>query len=159
MKQFVERGGGYLGICAGAYLCTSGFDWGLKILKAKTVSPHWQRGVGMVKMELTPAGRRILGDRTGLLDVRYANGPVITAASDGSLPDYEVWARFRTALSKNGTKPGEMLDSPAIAAGKCGRGRVVFISPHPEQTPGLEDSVGRAALWAAGGDGMDGPGR
>jgi len=26
----------------------------------------------------------------------------------------------------------------------------VFISPHPEQTPGLEDLVRRAALWAAG---------
>ncbi|MCY2988003.1 MAG: BPL-N domain-containing protein, partial [Planctomycetota bacterium] len=157
MKQFVEHGGGYLGICAGAYLCTSGFEWGLKILKAKTVSPRWQRGAGMVKMELTSAGRRILGDRTGLLDVRYANGPVITRANDESLPDYEVLACFRTELSNNGTSPGEMLNSPAIATGKCGRGRVVFISPHPEQTPGLEDFIRRAALWAAGGEGMVGP--
>ncbi len=157
MKQFVEHGGGYLGICAGAYLCTSGFEWGLKILKAKTVSPRWQRGEGMVKMELTPAGRRILGDRTGLLDVRYANGPIITRANDESLPDYEVLACFRTELSNNGTSPGEMLNSPAIAAGKCGRGRVVFISPHPEQTPGLEDFIRRAALWAVGGEGMNGP--
>jgi putative intracellular protease/amidase len=59
VRQFVERGGGYIGICAGAYLCTSGFEWGLRILDAKTVSPKWQRGEATLKMELTPAGHGI----------------------------------------------------------------------------------------------------
>jgi hypothetical protein len=45
-----------------------------------------------------------------------------------------------------------MVNSPAIAASRCGKGRVVFISPHPEQTPGLEDLVRRAAAWAVGRD-------
>ena len=36
VQRFVEDGGGYIGICAGAYLATSGFSWGLKILDAKT---------------------------------------------------------------------------------------------------------------------------
>jgi hypothetical protein len=43
-----------------------------------------------------------------------------------------------------------MVDSPAIAAGGYGRGRVLFVSPHPEQTSGLEDLVQRGAQWAAG---------
>jgi putative intracellular protease/amidase len=150
VRQFVERGGGYIGICAGAYLCTSGFDWGLRILDAKTVSPKWQRGEATLKIELTPAGRGILGDHPAPLDVRYQNGPVITPANLDTVPDYEVLAYFRTEIAKNGSPAGVMLDSPAIAAGSYSHGRVLFVSPHPEQTPGLEDIVRRGAQWAAG---------
>jgi putative intracellular protease/amidase len=150
VRQFVERGGGYIGICAGAYLCTSGFDWGLRILDAKTVSPKWQRGEATLKMELTPAGRGILGDHPAPLDVRYQNGPVITPASLDTVPDYEVLAYFRTEIAKNQTPVGLMVDSPAIASARYGQGRVLFVSPHPEQTSGLEDLVQRGAQWAAG---------
>jgi glutamine amidotransferase-like uncharacterized protein len=98
VRQFVERGGGYIGICAGA----------------------------------------------------YHNGPVITQANLDAVPDYEVLAYFRTETAKNHTPTGVMVDSPAIAAGSYGQGRVLFVSPHPEQTPGLEDLVQRGAQWAAG---------
>jgi hypothetical protein len=41
-----------------------------------------------------------------------------------------------------------MVNSPAIFAGEFNGGRVVCISPHPEQTQGLEDFVPRAINWA-----------
>jgi glutamine amidotransferase-like uncharacterized protein len=150
VRRFVEGGGGCVGICAGAYLCTSGFDWSLKILNAKTVSPLWRRGAGTVQMELTPEGRRILGDRAGRLDIHYASGPIITRAAQSSLSEYQVLALFRSELAKNGTPAGIMVDSPAIVVGRYGKGRVMSISPHPEQTPELEDLFLRAAQWAAG---------
>jgi glutamine amidotransferase-like uncharacterized protein len=148
IREFVEGGGAYLGICAGAYLCVSGYDWGLKILNAKAVSPLWRRGTGTVKMELTPRGREILGNREGLLDVHYANGPIITRDQTEALPDYEILAYYRSEKADKGTPAGVMTGSPAIAAGRCGKGRVVFVSPHPEQTPALEDFIRRAATWA-----------
>ena len=150
VRRFVEGGGGCVGICAGAYLCTSGYDWSLKILNAKTVSPLWRRGVGTVQMELTPEGRRILGDGAGPLAVHYASGPIITRAAQASLPDYEVLAFFRSELAKNGTPVGIMINSPAIVSARYGKGRVMSISPHPEQTPALEGLFLRAAQWAAG---------
>jgi putative intracellular protease/amidase len=153
VRQFVQRGGAYMGICAGAYLCISGYDWSLGIFDAKPASPKWNRGAGMLKMELTPEGRPILGNRPGLLDVRYHNGPVITRANIGTLPDYEVLAYFRTEVAKNNTPAGVMVDSPAIAVARYGKGRVVFISPHPEQTRGVEDLVLRAGQWAISPDG------
>src|SRR6185436_7982277 len=52
-KQFVESGGGYVGICAGSYLACSGFSWGIGVLDAGTVSPKWKRGTGTVEIELT----------------------------------------------------------------------------------------------------------
>lgn len=147
IRKFVENGGGYVGICAGAYLATSGFSWGLKILDAKTASPKWMRGTGLVKLELTPRGREILGDKSGQFDCKYANGPILVPAQVESLPDYEPLAFFRTELAKNNTPAGIMVNSPAIVAGRCGKGRVIVSSPHPEQTPDLEDFIPRAVAW------------
>lgn len=149
VRQFVGNGGGYIGICAGAYLATSGFSWGLNLINAKTTSSRWRRGVGSVKLELTDPGRAILGERPGEFDVRYVNGPVIEPANRTDLPPFEALALFRTELAMNDTPAGIMVNSPAIFASQYLQGRVVCISPHPEQTSGLEDFVPRAVLWAA----------
>jgi predicted deacylase/putative intracellular protease/amidase len=148
VRQFVGAGGGYVGICAGAYLAASGFSWGLNLVNAKTVSPRWQRGKGNVSIELTKEGRAILGDLEGLRVVHYENGPIVGPAGLNSLPAYAPLAYFRTELAENDTPVGIMVDSPAIFAGEFQQGRVVCISPHPEQTSGLEDLVPRAASWA-----------
>jgi putative intracellular protease/amidase len=148
VKAFVERGGGYVGICAGAYLACEGFSWGLKILDAKTVSPKWRRGAGTVKMELTDEGRRILGDRAGQFEVRYVNGPIIKQSTNAAIPDFKPLAFFRTELAENDSPKGVMVNSPAAASGTIGRGRVITFSPHPEQTDGLESLVIRAIKWA-----------
>ena len=149
IRRFVEQGGGYVGICAGAYLATSEFSWGLKILDAKTVSSKWRRGMGNVTIELTEAGREILGDLQGEREIRYANGPILMPAEVPSVPDYEVLALFRRELAKNDTPPGVMIHSPAFVAGQFGHGRVFCSSPHPEQTQDLEEIVRRAVRWAS----------
>jgi putative intracellular protease/amidase len=38
LRKFVENGGGYLGICAGAYLATADYDWSLHILNRPVLS-------------------------------------------------------------------------------------------------------------------------
>ena len=150
VRAMLDRGGGYVGICAGAYLAAEGFSWGVKVLDAKTVSPKWRRGRAVLKIELTDAGRKLLGDRTGPLDCKYNCGPVFKPAGSDALPDYQALALFRTEVADNGTPAGVMTGSPAILAGRFGRGRVICISPHPEQTPGLEPLVRRAVDWASG---------
>jgi len=157
IKQFVENGGGYVGICAGAYLATSGFTWGLKILNAKTVSPKWRRGTGIVKIELTDKGRQLLGNHPGLLDCKYANGPILGPAEEPSLPDYDVLAVFRSEIAEHDSPKGIMVNSPAIVAAACGKGRVIAISPHPEQMEPLQELVARAIFWAAGRDDYETP--
>lgn len=148
VKTFVDQGGGYVGICAGAYLACSGFSWGAKVMDSKTVSSKWKRGVAMVEMELTPEGRAILGDYVGSMQVKYANGPIIAPFGDDKIPDYKPLSRFTTEVAENGSPPGVMKGAPAIAAGECGQGRVLVISPHPEQTPGLDEMVRNAIRWS-----------
>lgn len=150
VRVFVEQGGGYIGICAGAYLALCNDSWGLRILDAKTVTPLWRRGVAEVKLELTEPGRRILGGRDGAFDCHYANGPCITPGNQADIPDYDTLAWFRSEVAEHGAPAGIMSNSPAIVAGRYGKGRVFCSSPHPEQTAGLEALLPRAVAWASG---------
>ena len=144
VRAFVRNGGGYVGICAGAYLACSGFEWGVGVLNAKTVSPKWRRGQGEVKIEGTAFGEKI-SDR----GIRYSNGPIIKADVRKDLPEFETLVAFRTELAENDTPVGVMVNAPAMVRSTYGLGRVFTSSPHPEQTAGLEPLVEKAMRWVA----------
>ena len=144
VRDFVEKGGGYVGVCAGAYLACSGFSWGLGVLDAKTVSSKWMRGKGQVQIEVLPAGEQVIGMPPKQVEIRYANGPIIQPAGRPEVPDYETLAFFRSELAENGTPAGVMVNSPAWARGTFGQGQVLVSSPHPEQTDGMESWIEKA---------------
>ncbi len=147
VRDFVEKGGGYVGVCAGAYLACSGFSWSLGVLDAKTVSSKWMRGKGQVKIEVTPPGAETTGLPAKEVEIRYANGPIIQPAGRAEIPDYETLASFRSELAENGTPAGVMVNSPAWARGTFGKGHVLISSPHPEQTAGMENWIANAVRW------------
>lgn len=150
VRKFIEAGGGYVGICAGAYLGTCKYDWGLKVTNAQTVdSKHWKRGQGMVNIELTDAGKKVLGDKAGPIEIKYANGPLLGPAEMTELPGYEVLAVFRSELHENGAPEGVMINTPAIITAEYGKGRVMLLSPHAEHVPGLEWIIRNAANWVS----------
>lgn len=152
VKKFVENGGGYLGICAGAYLATAGYDWSIGLLNAKTVSPKWKRGRTFVDLEVAEDGKPIIGETEKTFKCRYANGPIITGMGREDLPAFKTAAWFRSEISENDSPVGAMINSPAAAYAPFGKGRVFIISPHTENTPGLENFVPRALLWLAHAD-------
>jgi predicted deacylase len=167
VRRFVESGGGYVGICAGAFLATAKYDWSLGLVNARTFTGRqyvpgegeksmWFHGTGTVQMELTAPGREILGDVPGIVELRYANGPIFSPAGREDLPEYVPLAFFRTEIAKYEPQKGTMVDTPAIIASAFGRGRVVAISPHPEASAQLESLVRRAVAWAAGKPGRQG---
>lgn len=151
IQEFVHRGGGYVGICAGAYLATAHYPWSLAILDAEVRDTrHWARGTGSVVLEISPAGRRLLGTDDATIDCYYGQGPLLAPGNRDDLPDYERLATYGTEIAKNGAPGGVMVGTTAIAAGTFGRGRVICFSPHPEKTAGLEDFIRRGTRWAAG---------
>ncbi|MSU48793.1 MAG: biofilm PGA synthesis protein PgaB [Opitutus sp.] len=152
VREYVRGGGGYVGICAGAYLACSNFKWGLGILNASTVSSKWQRGHGFMDFEITAEGRKLFGDVRGTFKVRYHNGPIIKPANRTDVPAYTPVALFRSEIAEHGSPVGVMVNSPAQALGTFGKGRVFISSPHPENTPGLEHLIPRGVLWAGGVD-------
>ena len=149
VRRFVREGGGYVGICAGAYLACTGFSWGVGVLNAKTVSSKWKRGRGEVGIEFTPLARDATGITAGQKTIHYANGPIITADNREGIAPFEALAFFRTELAENDSPKGAMMDSPAIVRGVFGKGRVISSSPHPEQTEGMEGFVEQAVRWVA----------
>ncbi|MGV3658841.1 MAG: BPL-N domain-containing protein [Prosthecobacter sp.] len=148
VRRFVAAGGGYVGICAGAYLACDGFSWGIKVLDARTPSPKWERGIAELKIETIEEGQKLMGLPKETL-VKYHNGPLLVPAGNSSIPDFKPLTYFRTEVAKNGSTPGIMINSPAIARGKFGAGCVLACSPHPEQSVGLEGWIENAVRTVA----------
>lgn len=152
IRRFVRHGGGYLGICAGAYLASADYDWSLHILDARVLDrQHWARGTGSVEMRLDEEACRLLGCDRPVVSVYYGQGPLLAPAGKDDIPDYDELAVYQTEIAKNGAPEGVMKGTTAAAAGTFGQGRVLCFSPHPEKTAGLEHFIPAAVRWAAGG--------
>ncbi|MFP6866280.1 MAG: succinylglutamate desuccinylase/aspartoacylase family protein [Roseibacillus sp.] len=161
VRNFVEDGGGFVGVCAGAYLAAANYKWSLAISNHKTFcevreipkvgrKSMWYRGKSStVKMALTKAGKEILGQIEGTIPVRYHNGPIVSPANHEGLPGYQVLAHFRSEVARYETQKGTMVDTPAIIASNFGKGRVLCISPHPESSKELRPLVARGIQWTA----------
>lgn len=150
IRNFVSQGGGYLGICAGAYLASCDYEWSLNILDAKVLDKkHWARGFGPVDIKMTTDGRKYLGVQSDKETIYYHQGPLLAPANNPDIPDYKTLATFDSEITKNGAPEGVMKGTTAIACGNYGKGRVFCFSPHPEKTEGLHEFVHRGILWAS----------
>jgi hypothetical protein len=151
VRSFVKKGGGYVGICAGAYLASADYDWSLHILDAKVLDrAHWARGHGDVEINLTPPGQKFFGSSLERETILYWQGPLLAPAGKPEIPDYDALGTFATEIAKNGAPPGVMIGTTAIAQGRYGAGRVFCFSPHPERTPAVQNYVFKAIHWSAG---------
>jgi len=151
IREFVQRGGGYVGFCAGAYLAAANYSWSLGLLNATVVDrAHWARGTGNGTLKMTPEGKRLLGATDEIVTCYYGQGPLLAPGGSTNVPAYQVLATYNSEMAKKGAPTGVMIGTTAIAVGTYGQGRVFCFSPHPEKTKGLEDYVRRAVRWAAG---------
>jgi glutamine amidotransferase-like uncharacterized protein len=152
VRNFVRNGGGYVGICAGAYLACSGTNQDCKntlgILNT-TSAVKWERGKAKVDVELTPIGQQAKILPGKMQKVTYHNGPIFTPTEDKERPAFEVLAYYRSEVSNRGSEKGTMVNQPAIVTSTYGQGRVLACSPHPEQTEGMESFIEHAVRWAA----------
>jgi phosphoribosylformylglycinamidine (FGAM) synthase-like amidotransferase family enzyme len=149
--EYVKGGGGYLGVCAGAYLATCRKAGDLALINAYSAGGGF--GDGMTKIRLTEEGQKFFATKDELVDVYYANGPLLEFADDKDLPKFTALALFETDLPKK-TPPGLVKGKVAAACAPYGKGRVFCFSPHPErpESTGLQYYIRCALLWAAGKD-------
>jgi glutamine amidotransferase-like uncharacterized protein len=151
VRKFVKGGGGYVGVCAGAYLATNDYDWSLHILNAKVVDrKHWARGIADLELSLSSPGKEFFAQSADRLTLHYHQGPLLAPGEKEGLPKYRELARFETEVAKNGAPSGVMIGTTAIAAAEFGQGRVLCFSPHPELTKDQEVLLHRGIHWAAG---------
>jgi len=149
IQSFVKGGGGYIGICAGAYLATPSYSWSLGLINVDVVDrKHWARGMGPVQIGFLPEGKQLLGIDKNDSAVEYAQGPLLAKGDRTDLPPCQPLATFQTEMAKKGAPTGVMVGTIAIASGIYGNGRVMCISPHPERSPGLDGLIRHAVAWA-----------
>ncbi|MEO2019751.1 MAG: BPL-N domain-containing protein [Fuerstiella sp.] len=155
VRQYVRDGGGVVGICAGAYLCSSHYDWSLDLMNAavfnRTVDipgkgrkSMWYRGPATnIDVDITKEGEAALGIQ-GLHSISYHNGPILSPGDDPSVPAYTPLAYFRTENGVYDLQKNSMIGTPAVVESLFGNGRVLAISPHFESTPKQTSVVLRA---------------
>lgn len=150
VREFVAAGGGYVGICAGAYLASADYDWSLNLLDARVLDRrHWARGFGNVELTVSLDAAELLGLPANAT-LYYHQGPLLAPAGKKDIPDYREWAKFATEVRREGVPGGVMPGTTAIAAGEFGAGRVLAISPHPERTEKWNHVLPAAVRWVAG---------
>lgn len=150
LRKFLDNGGGFVGTCAGAYLALVNLSRETgRLIDAELQEGEWERGEAVLEIELTEEGRAVLADFEGTVDVAYQNGPVFHPANYEELKPYSVLAYFRTEIAENDAPKGVQVNSPAIAYGAYGKGRVIICSPHPELTPNLNCLVPKLTKFAA----------
>ena len=103
IRRFIRSGGGFIGICAGAYLASADYEWSLNVLDAKVIDrKHWARGRGTVEIAVSDAGKQLLRTTHQKLEIHYAQGPLLAPGNRPDIDDYEVIATFETEIAKNG---------------------------------------------------------
>ena len=144
-----------MGVCAGAYLCTSHYSWSLHLINAsvfnKTVEipgqgrkSMWFRGPPAdIDVEVLGEGAEVLGIE-GTHTIRYHNGPILSVGKNPELPAYKTLASFRGENGLYKAQENTMQDTPAVVSALYGKGRILVISPHFESTPGMDEVILRA---------------
>ena len=133
MKDFMRKGGGYIGTCAGCCLLMDGHG------KRANVIPWNSKGheddLLFPQFLLTPAGQKALGLSEGPHVMRYHGGPFMwptTNRIEGA--DVALWGTYNAEATFRGKlkKEKKMFGAAAIVGGTYGKGRLFATAAHPE---------------------------
>ena len=162
IRQFVERGGGYFGVCAGAYLASTNEDYPLRLINLRARSEKEyvpevglksivDREPGYVELSLTKEGAELFKcDReTKLRNVFYFTGPFFQPGYQSDLSEAITLSVFDTEVADYDFQRGTMIGSPAIAVAPFGEGTVVVTSPHLEENAAFYSYLRTLLLGAA----------
>ena len=126
MRAYVRDGGGYVGVCAGAFLCSAHYSWSLDLIDTHvfTGKRHvegvgqksmWYRGkFSTQQMQLISEGQKLFTGIPEHVGVRYQNGPIVSAKHLSGLKPYTVLAWFRSEKVLYPPQKGTMINTPAI---------------------------------------------
>jgi putative intracellular protease/amidase len=152
VREFVlEKGGGVVGICAGAYLVSDSKDYPcLRLVGARTIDrEHDKRGSALVEVSFNERGLGIFPEMNDHMYgyIQYHDGPVFVPP-EGGYSACEELAVNRSDVHQTGPEgitPGRSF----ILCEEAGAGRVFAIAGHPESTAGMRWMVPRMVRWVA----------
>ncbi|MBI4814084.1 MAG: hypothetical protein HY802_07365 [Methanobacterium sp.] len=137
IKEFVNQGNGYLGICAGAYAASNSVDgaysgWGLAS-HVNTIDVSYE---GLVSINPTSSGSTLID--SSQISLHHQNGPAMYTTSSSA-------TSFATFADNSTSYQGYS----AIVGESYGSGRVLLSSSHPEIDPQDSQLLVQMILWAS----------
>jgi glutamine amidotransferase-like uncharacterized protein len=148
IRSFVENGGSYVGICAGAYYAATIFNWqGTAYEYPLSIFPGTAAGPLNGELNWGDAAALIINSDAvpnqgfpDQIDVYYFDGPYFTVNPDNE-ESVDIIARY------------DLNDEAAVVAGSFGTGRYLLLGPHPElgrfdpEAPGSNTDGEDGAQW------------
>src|SRR5207247_2003941 len=80
-------------------------------------------------------------------NVTYCNGPIFAFPKERTDDSFIPLGFFRSEVVADGGTKGVMIGAPAMILSRYGKGIILAISPHPEETPGLKQVELHAIRW------------
>lgn len=142
VQQFVRDGGGYVGICAGAYLITDTPEYASLAMSGAQAHDieHDNRGRGIAKVTLTEEGKGLFPEVAGqdTLYIMYYEGPVVLPNPE-SKTKYTSFATMESDVHVEGNAPVDMTNGKSfLYIAQYGKGKTASVVGHPEATPGMQ---------------------
>ena len=133
VKDFVRRGGGYIGTCAGFCLL-------MESNKARKNMLHmipYKFGPSGGTVDMPIAFNQLATEMCGIpkktWKIRYSGGPVPVPSTPVPEADVKVIATYAGDINTmGGADRKSMANSPAVIAGTYGKGRLFATTVHPE---------------------------
>lgn len=152
VKEFINKGKGAIGICAGAYMfCkTEGYP-SLQLADVIHLDrAHYARGRGLVEFDLNEEGLKIFPEFKKIRQfIQYYDGPILQAL--GNDKSFTSLATYKSDIHPNAGDPVDFTPGKLfIYHEKIGKGRIFAIGGHAESTPGIRWMIPRMARWVTG---------
>ena len=133
LKEFIKRGGGYIGTCAGCCLLMEPAKHHPDMLHLIPFKFGPSGGKADMAIAFNERAQALAGIKKGKVDVRYSEGPVLLPSTPVEGADIEVVATYDSDLNSAGGKERPSRAGCAAAvAGTYGKGRIFVFAVHPE---------------------------
>ena len=133
VRDFVRKGGGYVGTCAGCCLLMQSSKCHPNMLNMIPYTFSVCGGKTDLSIMFNRRAEEIAGIRKGTQMVRYSEGPVPVPALPVKEADVEVVAYYNSDINTKSDKERTPLAGQAAAiAGTFGKGRLFVTAVHPE---------------------------
>ena len=137
VRNFVEEGGCYLGICAGSYNAMNR-EGRFAFLPYDYIQGAYGK-LADLAVDFTEEGAKMLGIQSGRHIARYNGGNIMRATEPTGKGESQVLAVYKSSVSHYDAAPYNFLDTPAVVFGQYGKGKVLVTSFHPESYESTHD--------------------
>ena len=133
VKEFIKRGGGYIGTCAGCCLLMEPATHHPDMLNLIPFKFGPSGGKADMSIAFNERAQALAGIKKGTVSVRFSEGPVLLPSTPVEGANIEVVATYDSDLnSKSDKERPSRAGCAAAVAGTYGKGHIFVFAVHPE---------------------------